>query len=418
MRTAGSDTALTGLAIGLAIGPVTGQVRGNSREARVAGPLDGLRVVELAGIGPAPFAAMVLADLGADVVRVDRPQGPGLGFASPEHDVLNRGRPNVAVDLKHPRGPGLVLDLVERADALIESYRPGVTERLGLGPEDCWARNPRLVYGRMTGWGQSGPLARTAGHDVNYIAITGALAAIGRAGGPPQIPLNLMGDFGGGAMFLVAGLLAAIWEAGRSGRGQVVDASVVDGTSSLTALLCGMTAAGAWSGARGENLLDSGAPYYDVYATSDGEYVAVGALEPAFYAELLRGLDLDPAEVPDRADPAQHEALRALFAARFASRSQAEWQAVFDGSDACVSPVLSVGAAPGHPHLRERATYVARDGVVQPAPSPRFSRTEASLTRSPARTGQNSREALAAWGIPDVDALVADRVVLQEGEST
>ena len=382
----------------------------------MAGPLDGLRIIELAGIGPAPFAAMVLADLGADVLRVDRPQGPGLGFASPEHDLLNRSRPNVAVDLKHPRGPGLVLDLVERADALIESYRPGVAERLGLGPEDCWARNPRLVYGRMTGWGQTGPLARTAGHDVNYIAITGALDAIGRAGGPPQIPLNMMGDFGGGAMFLVTGLLAAIWEAGRSGRGQVVDAAVVDGTSSLTALLCGMTAAGAWPGGRGENLLDSGAPYYDVYPTADDEYIAVGALEPAFYAQLLQGLELDPADLPDRTDPAQHEALRSVLAARFATRSQADWAAVFEGSDACVSPVLSVAAAADHPHLRERATYVERDGVVQPAPAPRFSRTVASLNRSPARTGQNSREALAAWGISDVDALIADRVVRQEGE--
>ncbi len=382
----------------------------------MAGPLSGLRVIELAGIGPAPFAAMVLADLGADVLRVDRPQGPGLGFASPEHDLLNRGRPNLAVDLKHPRGPGLVLDLVERADALIESYRPGVAERLGLGPEDCWVRNPRLVYGRMTGWGQTGPLARTAGHDVNYIAITGALDAIGRAGGPPQIPLNMMGDFGGGAMFLVTGLLAAIWEAGRSGRGQVVDAAVVDGTSSLTTLLCGMTAAGAWPGGRGENLLDSGAPYYDVYLTADGQYVAVGALEPAFYAQLLHGLELDPADLPDRTDPTQHEALRDVLAARFATRSQADWAAVFDGSDACVSPVLSVAAAADHPHLRERATYVERDGVVQPAPAPRFSRTGATLTRSPARTGQHSREALAAWGISDVDALIADRVVRQEGE--
>lgn len=382
------------------------------------GPLSGLRVVELAGIGPAPFAAMVLADLGADVVRVDRPQGPGLGFGSPEHDLLNRGRPNVAVDLKHPRGPGVVLDLVEQADALIESYRPGVAERLGLGPEDCWARNPRLVYGRMTGWGQTGPLAGTAGHDVNYIAVTGALAAIGRADGPPQIPLNMLGDFGGGAMFLVAGLLAAVWEAGRSGQGQVVDASVVDGTSTLTALLCGMSAAGAWPGRRGENLLDSGAPFYDVYPTSDGEFVAVGALEPGFYAELLRLLEIDPDQAPDRDDPAQHEALRGILASRFAARSQADWQAVFEGSDACVSPVLSLARAPAHPHLRERGTFVERDGVVQPAPSPRFSRTVASLGRPPARTGQDSRAVLAGWGLADIDSLIAERVVLQEGENT
>jgi alpha-methylacyl-CoA racemase len=380
------------------------------------GPLHNLRVVELAGIGPAPFAAMVLADLGADVIRVDRPGGQGLGIPPPELDLVNRGRPNIAVDLKHPRGVGVVLDLAEQADVLIESYRPGVAERLGLGPEDCWARNPRLVYGRMTGWGQTGPLARTAGHDIDYIAITGALDVIGRAGGPPAVPTNMLGDFGGGAMFLVAGVLAALWEAGRSGRGQVVDAAVVDGTSSLTALLHGLIAAGAWSGGRGQNLLDSGAPYYDAYETADGEYVAVGALEPAFYGQLLQGLGLDPAEVPDRADPAQWPALRATFTERFAGRTRSEWVAVFEGTDACVAPVLSPSAAPDHPHLRERATYVVVDGVTQPAPAPRFSRTEARLGLPPARTGQHSRAALAAWGITDVDDLIDDGAVVEESE--
>jgi alpha-methylacyl-CoA racemase len=380
------------------------------------GPLHNLRVVELAGIGPAPFAAMVLADLGADVIRVDRPGGPDLRWGAAEQDLLNRGRPNAAVDLKHPRGVGVVLDLVERADILIESYRPGVAERLGLGPTDCWARNPRLVYGRMTGWGQSGPLARTAGHDIDYIAITGALDVIGRAGGPPAVPMNMLGDFGGGAMFLVTGVLAALWETARSGQGQVVDAAVVDGTSTLTALLQSLLAAGVWAGGRGENLLDSGAPFYDAYATSDGEYVAVGALEPAFYAQLLRGLELDPADLPDRADPHQWAALRDVFAARFAARTQAEWVAVFEGTDACVAPVLSPRAAPHHPHLRERATYVEVDGITQPAPAPRFSRTEPSLGRPPARTGQHSRSALAAWGITDIDDLIADGAVVQESE--
>jgi alpha-methylacyl-CoA racemase len=380
----------------------------------VPGPLQNLRIIELAGIGPAPFAAMVLADLGAEVLRVDRPGGPGLGFAAPELDLLTRGRRNVAVDLKHPRGREVVLDLAGRADALIESYRPGVAERLGVGPGDCFARNPRLVYGRMTGWGQSGPLAQSAGHDVNYIAVTGALHAIGRADGPPQVPLNMMGDFGGGAMFLVAGLLAALWEAARSGRGQVVDAAVVDGTSSLTALLMGMTAAGAWTDRRGDNLLDTGAPFYDVYPTSDGEYVAVGALEPAFYESLLRGLELDPAAVPDRSDRSHWPALRELLATCFARRTQQEWADRFAGSDACVAPVLSSARAAEHPHLVARETFVERHGQTQPAPAPRFSRTPAELDRPPARTGQHTREALLDWAVSDVDDLIATGAVVQE----
>jgi alpha-methylacyl-CoA racemase len=371
-------------------------------------------VVELAGIGPAPFAAMVLADLGADVLRVDRPGGQVLGFDRPEQDLLARGRRSVVVDLKHPRGPEVVLDLVAGADALIESYRPGVAERLGVGPAACWARNRRLVYGRMTGWGQTGPLATSAGHDLNYIAITGALHAIGRSGGPPQVPLNMMGDFGGGAMFLVAGLLAAIWAAGRSGEGQVVDAAVVDGTSTLTTLLRGMTDAGTWTAQRGENLLDTGAPFYDVYRTADDEYLSVGALEPAFYAELLRRLDLDPTTVPDRTDRTQWPALRRMLADVFARRTQAEWTELFEGSDACVAPVLSVAAAVRHPHLVARGTFVEHDGRVQPAPAPRFSATPAALDQPPARPGQHTRAALADWGVADVDDLLAAGVVIQE----
>jgi alpha-methylacyl-CoA racemase len=378
------------------------------------GPLQDLRVVELAGIGPAPYAAMVLADLGADVLRVDRPGGPSLAFDAPEHDLLNRGRRNVVVDLKHAHGPRVVLDLAQRADVLIESYRPGVAERLGLGPEDCWARNPQLVYGRMTGWGQDGPLAQSAGHDINYVAVTGALHAIGRAEGPPQVPLTLVGDFGGGAMYLVAGVLAALWEARRSGRGQVVDAAVVDGASGLTALMRGMAAAGLWSDRRGVNLLDTGVPWYDVYLTQDGEHMAVGALEPAFYAELLRLLDLDPASVPDREDPAQWPALRALFTQMFATRTQAEWTDRFEGSDACVSPVLGLDAAPRHSHLAKRSTYVEVDGVMQPAPAPRFSRTPPALGPPPARPGQHTVAALTDWGLADVADLVASGAVLQE----
>ncbi|HEU4674526.1 MAG TPA: CaiB/BaiF CoA-transferase family protein [Motilibacteraceae bacterium] len=377
-----------------------------------SGPLEGVRVVELAGIGPGPFAAMMLADLGAEVIRVDRPTGPGLSFGAPHLDVLNRGRRNVAVDLKDPRGREVVLRLVERAEVLVEGFRPGVTERLGLGPEDCWARNPALVYGRMTGWGQDGPLAPTAGHDISYVALTGALHAVGRAGGPPQVPVNLVGDFGGGAMYLVVGVLAALLEARTSGRGQVVDAAIVDGATGLTAMLHGMLAAGSWQDRRGVNLLDSGAPFYDVYQTSDGRWMAVGALEPQFYAALLAVLDLGE-DVPDRNDPRQWPSLRERFAARFRERTQAEWTELFEGTDACVAPVLSLTEAPAHPHLAARGSFVEHAGVVQPAPAPRFSRTPGALGEPPARPGQHSREALADWGVDDVEQLIADGVVTQ-----
>ena len=375
------------------------------------GPLRGVRVVELAGIGPGPHAAMLLADLGADVVRIERPGGP-TGIGSREHDVLARGRPSVAMNLKDPRAVATVLDLVADADVFLEGMRPGAAERLGLGPEECTARNPRLVYGRMTGWGQTGPLAHAAGHDINYISVSGSLHGLGRAGGPPTFPMNLLGDFGGGSTYLVVGVLAALLEARASGHGQVVDAAIVDGAAHLNAMLAGMIAGGAWREERGSNLLDSGAPYYDVYETADGRHVSVGALEPQFYAQLISLLGLTD-RAPDRYDPEQGDELRGLLAARFRERSQAEWAEVFDGTDACVAPVLTLAEAAHHPHLAERGTYVERDGTLQPAPAPRFSRTPASLTTPPSRPGQHTRAALEAWGVEGVDTLIAEGVVFQ-----
>ena len=375
------------------------------------GPLRGVRVVELASIGPGPHAAMTLADLGADVIRVERPGGT-LSAVARDKDVLTRGRPSVAMDLKDPRAAGVVLDLVAAADVLIEGMRPGVAERLGVGPQECLARNPRLVYGRMTGWGQDGPLAASAGHDIDYIAVSGTLHGLGRAGGPPQFPHNLLGDFGGGSAYLVIGVLAALLEARTSGHGQVVDAAIVDGTAHLNAMLAGLIAGGAWREERGTNLLDSGAPFYDVYETADGRHMAVGAIEPQFYAELLDGLGLVDT-VPDRSDPDSWPALRAAIAARFREQTQAQWTEAFDGTDACVSPVLPLTEAARHPHLAARHTYVDRGGVVQPAPAPRFSRTPAGLGEPPSLPGQHSREALQAWGVDDVDRLVADGVVTQ-----
>ena len=372
------------------------------------GPLQGLRVIELAGIGPGPFAAMLLADLGADVLRIDRPGSTPL-FGRTEHDLLTRGRRSVAVDLKHPDGAATLLTLTERADVLLEGFRPGVAERLGLGPDECLARNPRLVYGRMTGWGQDGPLASTAGHDVGYIAVTGALHAIGRAGGPPQVPVNLLGDFGGGGMYLVVGVLAALLESRTSGRGQVVDAAIVDGTAHLSTMLLGMLAGGLWQDERGVNVLDTGVPWYDVYETADGGHLAVGALEPQFYAELLDRLGLTDI-APSREDPV---ALRALLTETIRSRTRDEWTAVFAGSDACVAPVLSYAEAREHPHLRARGTYVESHGIVQPAPAPRFSRTPGALDRPPAQPGQHTREALTDWGVTGVDELLASGAVSQ-----
>lgn len=378
------------------------------------GPLAGVRVVELAGIGPGPFAAMLLADLGADVVRVDRPGKPAL-IGKAENDLLNRGRRSVAVDLKDPRGVETVLALAEKADVLIEGYRPGVAERLGIGPEDCHARNPALVYGRMTGWGQDGPLASTAGHDIGYIAVAGALNAFGRKDGPPQIPLNLVGDFGGGSMYLVVGILAALLESKVSGKGQVVDAAIVDGTAHLSTMIFGMLGNGLWQDRRGVNLLDSGAPYYDVYETADGRYLAVGPLEEQFYTELIDRLGLADS-APDRFDLNETETLRGLLAKAFLAKTQDEWVSFFEGSDACVAPVLSWTEAPEHPHLKARATYVVHNGVTQPAPAPRFSRTTAGLGRPPAVPGQHTREALQDWGVGDVDALLGSGAVVQAGD--
>jgi alpha-methylacyl-CoA racemase len=347
------------------------------------GPLSGLRVVELAAIGPVPYAGMLLADLGAQVVRVDRQESDRPRDA---HRVLDRGRRSIDLDLKRPEAVETVLRLVERSDVLVEGYRPGVAERLGVGPQPCRSRNPRLVYARMTGWGRTGPLASTAGHDVNYLAHSGLLDALGRAGGPPTPPLNLLGDFAGGALPLVVGILAALYERERSGLGQVVDAAVVDGLASLSGMLLGLTAAGQWRPGRGTNLLDTGAPFYDVYPCSDGRYVAVGALEEPFYAALLDGLGLDPAQVPDRTDPARWPALRRLFTERFATRTRDGWAAVFAGTDACVTPVLTLAEAPDG--------YLTRDGLREPRPGPDFSRTPLTLPERAPDPGRDTDEIL------------------------
>lgn len=370
-----------------------------------------MRVVELVGIGPGPFAAMLLADLGADVIRVDRPGGNALQLGPADKDILGRGRPSVAIDLKNPRGVETVLDLVASADILIEGLRPGVTERLGLGPDDCHARNPRLVYGRMTGWGQDGPLAQRAGHDINYISVAGALGAIGRAGGPPQVPLNLVGDFAGGSLYLVTGLLAALTHARATGEGQVVDAAITDGTAHLMSMIVAMQQSGGWSDQRGTNMLDTGTPFYDVFETSDGQWMSVGPLEPQFYAALVAGLGLTDA--PGQYDFARWGELRQTLTDAFAARTRAEWVEVFDGTDACVAPVLSLTEAYEHPHNVARGTYVEKDGLTQPAPAPRFSATPATLTTPPEVAGSSTIAALTVWGIADVDQLIADGVAVQ-----
>lgn len=341
------------------------------------GPLTGLRVVELAGIGPGPHAALLLADLGADVVRVQR-----AGQIA-EHDQQLRNRTVVEANLKDPADLEKVLGLVERADILIEGFRPGVTERLGLGPDDALARNPRLVYGRMTGWGQDGPWASVAGHDINYISVTGVLHAIGRRGERPVPPLNLVGDFGGGSMFLVFGILAALFERQTSGAGQVVDAAMVDGTAALSHMIWGWRGTGRWSDERGVNRLDSGTPFYDTYETSDGKYMAVGALEPQFYTELITGLGLDPTTLPEQNERERWPELREIFTATFGSKTRDEWAAIFDGTDACVSPVLTFAEAPEQVHLKARDTLIEVDGVTQHGPAPRFSRTPSGVPTAP-----------------------------------
>ncbi|MBP5860025.1 CaiB/BaiF CoA-transferase family protein [Streptomyces scabiei] len=362
------------------------------------GPLAGVRVVELAGIGPGPFAAMLLADLGADVVRVDRPGGTGLAV-NPLYDVTNRNKRSVLVDLKSPAGPDLVLDLAERADILIEGYRPGVAERLGVGPATCHARNPALVYGRMTGWGQQGPLAQRAGHDIAYIAPTGALGMIGAPDTPPPAPANLLGDYAGGSLYLVVGVIAALHHARATGTGQVVDAAIVDGTAHLSAMLHGMLAAGRWQDRRAANLLDGGCPFYGTYETADGRYMAVGALEQQFYDEFVELLGIAD-RAPARKDVAAWDELRATVAARFATRTRDEWTAVFEGSDACVAPVLSLGEAPHHTHLAARGTFTDFGGITQPAPAPRFSATPTSVRSGPAQPGADKADVAHDWGIP------------------
>ncbi|NEY32155.1 CoA transferase [Streptomyces sp. PRKS01-65] len=362
------------------------------------GPLTGVRVVELAGIGPGPFAAMLLADLGADVVRVDRPGGPGLAI-DPARDVTNRNKRSVVVDLKSPDGPGRVLDLAARADALIEGFRPGVAERLGVGPGPCHARNPRLVYGRMTGWGQQGPLAPRAGHDITYLALTGTLGMIGAPDRPPAVPANLLGDYAGGSLYLVVGLLAALHHARATGTGQVVDAAIVDGAAHLAAMIHGMLAAGGWQDRRGANLLDGGCPFYGTYETADGRYMAVGALERRFYDEFLALLGI-AGRAPDRDDPARWEELREAIAARFRTRTRDEWTAVFEGSDACVAPVLSLREAPHHPHLAARSTFTGHGGLTQPSPAPRFSATPTAVRGGPALPGADTESVARDWDVP------------------
>ena len=371
------------------------------------GPLDGVRVIELASLAPAPFGCMILSDLGAEVLRVDRAESCGPAAAAPR-DPLSRGRRSIGLNLKDPDGIGLLLSLAEDADVLVEGFRPGVTERLGCGPAECARRNPRLVYARMTGWGQDGPLAGAAGHDIDYIAVAGALEPIGRAGQRPVPPLNLVADFGGGGMLLAVGVLAALLERERSGLGQVVDAAMVDGSALLTSFLHGMRAAGAWRDERGTNLLDGGAPFYDTYETADGRYVAVGALEPRFYAALLAGLGLAGPRPGGRELPGQHDragwpVLRDRLAEAFRRRTQAEWSEVFAGTDACVAPVLGPGEAPAHPHNVARGTFIDIGGMVQPAPAPRFGRTAAGVPEPPPRPGEDTDAVLGGLGYSEAE---------------
>jgi crotonobetainyl-CoA:carnitine CoA-transferase CaiB-like acyl-CoA transferase len=363
------------------------------------GPLAGLKVVEMAGIGPGPMCAMLLADLGATVLRIDRTTPSELGIQRDHRfNLLLRGRKAIPLDLKKPDAVALTLRLIARADALVEGFRPGVMERLGLGPDVCLTRNPRLIYGRMTGWGQTGPLAHAAGHDINYIALTGALHAIGRAGEPPSVPLNLVGDFGGGALYLAFGIMCGCYEARRSGQGQVVDAAMVDGIASLMTSIHGMLAEGRWRTERGTNVTDSGAPFYDVYICGDGQYVSLGPIEAKFYAELLQRLEIDPATMPPQLDRARWPESRARIATVLLTRSREEWCARLEGTDVCFAPVLSMAEAMNHPHHVARGTYVTVEGVTQPGPAPRFSRTVADAPTAPRPAdAAGVAEALAGW---------------------
>jgi alpha-methylacyl-CoA racemase len=364
----------------------------------VSGPLSGLKAIEIAGIGPGPFTAMMLADMGAEVIRVDRAGAVGGDPNKPNLEILNRGRRSIGVDLKSPDGVETVLALVEQADALIEGFRPGVAERLGIGPDVCLARNPRLVYGRMTGWGQDGPYAHAAGHDINYIALGGALAHFGRAGTKPTPPINVVGDFGGGGMLLAFGVACALVEAGRSGQGQVIDAAMVDGSAILMTMMWGFQALGIW-GPFGTNVLDTGAPFYDTYETSDGKFISLGSLEPQFYAELLARLGLtDEVEAARQMDQSAWPELRDKLTSLFKTKTRDEWCEVLERTDACFAPVLTMPEAAAHPHMRARSTIVEEYGLPQPAPAPRFSRTPGAITRPPAWPGQHTDEVLADWG--------------------
>jgi alpha-methylacyl-CoA racemase len=364
----------------------------------MAGPLSGTRVLELAGIGPGPFCAMMLADMGADVLRVDRPEPVDLGLPlEPKFDIMGRGRRSIALDLKDARAIEIALALVEKADVLIEGFRPGVTERLGLGPDVCLKRNPRLVYGRVTGWGQDGPLAQAAGHDINYIAVAGALHAIGPAERPLP-PLNLIGDYGGGAMYLAFGITCALCERHSSGRGQVIDAAMSEGVASLMSIFYGRLAAGLWHDARGVNILDGGAPWYNVYETADGKYVAIGAIEHRFYANLMKELGLDTPTLPQQYDRTRWPELRANLARVFKQKTRDEWCEALAGHDVCIAPVLSLAEASSHPHNRARNAFLQSDGVLQPGPAPRFSRTPGRIERGAPRRGEGGAAALADWG--------------------
>ncbi len=380
-----------------------------------AGPLAGLRVVELAGLGPAPMAAMLLADCGADVVRVDRIRPSGLGLRiETKYDVLARSRRSVAVDIRRPEGAEVILRLASRADALLEGFRPGVCERLGIGPVPCLESNPRLVYGRGTGWGQTGPLSGEVGHDINYISLAGVLSCVGTRESGPVPPLNLVGDFGGGGLFLAFGVLCALLHARSTGRGQVVDAAMLDGSVSLMSMIYGLSAAGRWRADRGSNELDGGAPYYTTYRCADERWVAVGAIEARFYRDLVAGLALDPESLPERDDPGNWPQLREIFGRAFASRSSADWLRQFEGTEACVSPVLSIGEAPAHPHLAAREVFVTVAGVRQPAPAPRFDLTPSAMPRAPSHPGQHTRAILDELGYTerDIRRLFEDGVVM------
>ena len=368
------------------------------------GPLTGYRIIEIAGIGPGPFSAMMLAEMGAEVVRVDRAQAVvGGDAAQPSRDLLNRGRRSIGVDLKHPDGAETVLKLVERADALVEGFRPGVAERLGIGPDVCLARNPRLVYGRMTGWGQDGPYASTSGHDIIDIALSGTLAAVGRKGDAPVPPLNLVGDFGGGGMLMAYGIVCGLLETQRSGKGQIIDAAMVDGSALLATMIYGLRASGAWQDERGTNVLDTGAWFYEVYETADGEYVSFGSLEPQFFSELTRLTGLAEEALPQQMDRSSWPAMKQRLAAIVKTKTRDEWCRLMEGTDACFAPVLGLGEAPSHRHNDLRGTFTEVAGVIQPAPAPRFSRTPGAITMPPPHAGQHTAEVLTDWGFSPAD---------------